>query len=144
MAGFKLAAVLRARQAQEDAAKAAVVRARADAEMLASRARSIERDLDGRPLPGTSSAAAFTATLSARNALAGALNDAIGAARLADGAVQERLDELTDAAVQRRTIEKLEERHKAARRHKEDKADELAVDDLTTAAQSRRTEEPEP
>jgi flagellar FliJ protein len=134
---FRLAAVLRARHAQEDAAKAAVVRARADAEAALLRARAIERDLDGREVPGASTAVAFCATMSARSAMAGELHAAIGVTELANEAVEERMRDLTDAAVQRRTLEKLEERHAAARKHAEDKADEKAVDDLTTAAHSR-------
>jgi flagellar protein FliJ len=141
MRPFRLAAVLRARHAQEEAAKAAVVRARAEAYQAAVRVRALERDLDGRVVPDASSAAAFSATLSARNALAGALNAAIGMSRLSDDTVQERLNELTDAAVQRRIIEKLEEHHATARRRTADAADAKAVDDLTTAAHRRRNEE---
>jgi flagellar protein FliJ len=135
---FRLSAVLRARQAQEDAAKAAVVRARAEADVAAVRVRATERDLDGRVVPNVSAAAAFSATMSARTALAGALRAAIGVQELADNNVNNRLNDLTQASVQRRTIEKLEERHAAARRRADEKADELAVDDLTTAAATRR------
>ncbi len=134
---FRLAAVLRARHAQEDAAKAAVVRARADAEAALMRARVLERDLDSRGVPAASSAAAFSATMSARSAMAGALRAAIGVTELANEKVEERMADLTGAAIQRRTLEKLEERHAAARKHAEDKTDERAVDDLTTAAYSR-------
>jgi flagellar FliJ protein len=134
---FRLAAVLRARHAQEDAAKAAVVRARADAEAALLRAQARERDLDSRGVPDASSAVAFSATMWARSATAGALRAAIGVTELANEKVEERMADLTEAAVHRRTLEKLEERHAAARRHAEDKADERAVDDLTTAAYSR-------
>ena len=135
---FRLAAVLRARHAQEDAAKAAVVRARADAEAALLRARAIERDLDSRAVPDAASAAAFSATMRARTAMAGALTEAIGVTALANDKVEERMHELTNAAVRRRTLEKLEERHAAARKHVEEKADETAVDDLITAAHGRR------
>jgi flagellar biosynthesis chaperone FliJ len=135
---FRLAAVLRARHAQEDAAKAAVVRARAEAEAALLRARTIERDLNGRDVPAASTAAAFNATMWARSAMAGELHAAIGVTELANEAVEDRMSDLTAAAVQRRTLEKLEERHAAARKHAEDKSDEKAVDDLTTAAASRR------
>jgi flagellar protein FliJ len=135
---FRFAAVLRARHAQEDAAKAAVVRARDDAQAALLRARVIERDLDGRTVPEAASAAAFSATMRARTAMAGALTEAIGVAALANGKVEERMQELTDAAVRRRTLEKLEERHAAARKRVEEKADERAVDDLITAAHARR------
>jgi flagellar biosynthesis chaperone FliJ len=144
MATFRLAAVLRARHAQEEAAKAAVVRARAEAYQAAVRVRALERDLDGRVVPDAASAAAFSATMSARNALAGALNAAIDMSRLAEDSVRERIDDLTDAAVQRRIIEKLEEHHAAARRRTAETADANAVDDLTTAAHRRRIEEQHP
>ena len=137
---FRLSSVLRARKAQEDEAKAAVVRARTDAATAQSAVRARELDLDRRLVPGSATAAAFVATMSARQAVAGALAASIGLAQLADGTVRERIDELTDAAVQRRTIEKLQERHAAARQRAEESAEAKAVDDMTTAAHSRRTE----
>jgi len=76
--------------------------------------------------------------MSARSAMAGALRAAIGVTELANEKVEERMADLTEAAIHRRTLEKLEERHAAARKHAEDKADERAVDDLTTAAYSRQ------
>ncbi|MER7283780.1 cell envelope biogenesis protein TolA [Dactylosporangium sp. NPDC000244] len=132
--GFRLGAVLRARKAQEDMAKAAVVRARADAADAVQRVRSRERDLDGRAVPNAATAAAYAATLTARQALAGELAAAIGLSRLADETVEERMRELTDAAVQRRTIEKLQERHDLTRKRTEAAAEEKAVDDLTTSS----------
>ena len=143
-AAFRLAAVLRARHAQEDAAKAAVVRARAEADAAADRARALDHELDSRELPETSSAAAFVAALATRNAIASALNAAIGATRLADEKIQDRLRELTEAAVQRRTIEKLEERHAAARKASAEAAEAKVSDDITTAAHSRRSKEGQP
>jgi flagellar FliJ protein len=138
MPGFRLGAVLRARKAQEDAAKAAALRARAQADIAATWVGAVERDLDDRPAPHEASALSFAATMSARNALASTLAAAIGAAQLAGDDVQDKLTDLTQAAIQRRTIEKLEERHAAARRRAVDTADAKAVDDLTTAAHSRR------
>ncbi|WP_432830393.1 cell envelope biogenesis protein TolA [Dactylosporangium sp. CA-092794] len=132
--GFRLGAVLRARKAQEDIAKAAVVRARADAAEAVQRVRARERDLDGRRVPDAASSAAFAATLTARQALAGELAAAIGLRRLADTSVEERMNELVDAAVQRRTIEKLQERHDATRKRTEAAAEARAVDDITTAS----------
>jgi flagellar protein FliJ len=132
-AGFRLGAVLRARKAQEDIAKAAVVRARADATEAVERVRARERDLNGRRVPDASSSAAYAATLTSRQALAGELAAAIALAQIADETVEERMQELTDAAVQRRTMEKLQERHDATRKRTEAAAEEKAVDDITTA-----------
>jgi hypothetical protein len=132
--GFRLGAVLRARKAQEDMAKAAVVRARADATAAVQRVRARERDLNGRPVPNAATASAYAATLTSRHALAGELAAAIGLSQVADEGVQERMRELTDAAIQRRTIEKLQERHDATRKRTEAAAEAKAVDDITTAS----------
>ncbi|MDG6102026.1 cell envelope biogenesis protein TolA [Dactylosporangium aurantiacum] len=140
--GFRLGAVLRARKAQEDAAKAAVVRARADAAAAHGAVQARERDLDRRRPPDAATSAAFAATLMARQAVAGALSAAIGAAALADETVQDRLDDLTGAAVQRRTIEKLQERHDLTRKQTVAAAEAKAVDDLTTAAAHNRKDQP--
>lgn len=134
MAGFRLGAVLRARKAQEDTAKAAVLRARTQAGLAAARVGGFERDLDGRDAPHESAAVSFAATMSARNALASALADALGMAGMAEDVVRETSADLTRAAIQRRIIEKLEERHAAARRRTGETADAKAVDDHTTSA----------
>jgi flagellar biosynthesis chaperone FliJ len=83
---------------------------------------------------------AFAAAMSARQALASALSTAIGMSQLADETVRERAEALTDAAIQRRIIEKLEERHAATRRHAGAAAAQRAVDDLTSAAFARRAD----
>jgi flagellar FliJ protein len=132
--GFRLGAVLRARKAQEDMAKAAVVRARADATAAVQRVRARERDLGSRRLPDAATSAAYAATLMSRQSLAGELAAAIGLSQIADEGVQERMHELTDAAIQRRTIEKLQERHDATRKRTEAAAEARAVDDITTAS----------
>jgi flagellar biosynthesis chaperone FliJ len=131
--GFRFGAVLRARKAQEDAAKAAVVRARADATTAVQKVRGRERDLDGRRIPDAASAAAFTAALTARQAVAGELAAAVALTELARETVQERMGDLTAAAVARRTMEKLQERHDATRKRTETAAEARAADDLTTS-----------
>ncbi|WP_433050949.1 hypothetical protein [Dactylosporangium sp. CS-033363] len=135
--GFRLGAVLRARKAQEDIAKAAVVRARADATAAVQRVRARERDLDGRAVPNSATAAAYAATLTSRQALAGEVAAAIALSEVADETVEERMRELTDAAIQRRTIEKLQERHDLTRKRTEAAAEEKAVDDITTSGSFR-------
>jgi flagellar export protein FliJ len=135
---FRLSTVLRVRKAQEDAAKAAVAHARVEAEVAAVRVRGYQRDLDESRPPTTSTATAFVAAMSARQGLASALYAAIDAAGRADETVQEHVDTLIDAAVQRRTIEKLEERHATARRHAGATKAQRAADDLTSAAYHRR------
>jgi flagellar protein FliJ len=139
MARFRLGAVLRARQAQEDARKAAVAQARLAADTARGEVGKLERDLDRRNAPNTASAVAFNAAMSARQAVASALTTAMSMSRLADQGVQESLDDLAAAAVQRRTIEKLAERHAAARQHTAAAAEARSNDDLTTALQYQRS-----
>ena len=57
MRGFRLAAVLRARQAAEDTAKTATAAATTAADLAMVRIRSRERDLDDRPVPHSAAAA---------------------------------------------------------------------------------------
>lgn len=140
MTKFRLAAVLRARKAQEDARKAAVVNARSEAEAAAAGVRRREEAVDESRVPHHASAMAFRAALWARQAMAADLAVAKNTARMADDYVAETVEELTAAAVQRRTLEKLEERHAVTRRKAENTADQFAVDDLTTAAHHRRAE----
>jgi flagellar export protein FliJ len=130
MRGFRLAAVLRARQAREDAAKTAVADARAVAENAATKSRDYQRDLDGRAAPDEASGWAYSASLQARHALAGTLSDALNAASIAEGTVRERVDDLAGAAAARRAMEHLAERHAAARSRAEDAAEQAAMDDL--------------
>jgi flagellar export protein FliJ len=138
MKGFRLAAVLRARQAQEDVAKAAAARARAEADAASGLVLSRERDLADRHTVDESSATAFTATMRARQALAGALAEALGAASLANESARARLDELAEASARRRALEQLAERHAAQQRAAEEAAERAALDELSAAAHHRR------
>jgi flagellar export protein FliJ len=137
MRGFRLGAVLRARKANEDAAKSATATAVTAADLAAVTIRVRERDLDGRPVPDRAASAALAATLRARQAMAGALNDAISAAGLADAVVERRRTELTEATARRRAMEHLAERHAAALRKAEEAAEQAAADDLSGAAHHR-------
>jgi flagellar FliJ protein len=130
---FRLASVLRARQAQEKIAKAAVLRARsAEAEAIERRAEREHALTDGPTVDG-GPAAWYLATLAARQALAGELS---AAALLADRAaeqVAERTAELTDAAIRRRSMETLADRHAAAVQHAELAVSQRALDEVAAA-----------
>ncbi|WP_067473288.1 hypothetical protein, partial [Actinomadura hibisca] len=108
---FRLATVLRARRAQENAAKAEVVRARSEAVTTAEHAQRLDRELDVRvvhPLP--SEAAAFTAAMAARSAFAAQLAVAEDLAAQARGRTQARMTDWTAASGRRRAVERLGER----------------------------------
>jgi flagellar protein FliJ len=127
---FRLAPVLRARQAQEDAAKGGLVRARAserDAQDLAKRA---SLDLVGAGAPTEGTARAIVAALVARQALAA--NLAAAEAKVVEAgdytALQQQL--LADAAKKRRAVERLAERHAEARKAHEMASDQKTIDEL--------------
>jgi flagellar biosynthesis chaperone FliJ len=73
----------------------------------------------------------------ARQAMAGELSAAIAVATHLDAQVDERAAELTGAAIRRRTVEKLSERHAEAERDAQQTASQLAADDLTTSRNRR-------
>jgi len=136
--GFRLATVLRARRAQEDIARVAAARARTDAERAASDIQLRARHLDRRGLPDGASGSAFAAAMWARRSLATALGDAIAAAGAADAVSEERRGELVDAAVRRRALEQLAERHDEAERRAGESAERAVLDELAGTAHQRR------
>lgn len=134
---FRLATVLRARQAKEDALRGEVLAARAalrEAELVVEHRSEVLR---GRHLPPSTLARSYVAAISARQALAGELFAAQRVAAAAQEAVAEKLREHTDASQARRAVEKLEERHEAERAAAELAEDQLLVDELATTRRSR-------
>jgi flagellar FliJ protein len=129
--------VLRARQAQEDVAKGAVMRARREADVAAERARLYEEALGSRRVPDQAYAGSYAATMAARHVMAAALSAAVEVAGEANGVVRDRLVDLSDAATRRRAVEKLAERQADAARRAEEAAARREVDDLTNSTRSR-------
>ncbi|HEY8532318.1 MAG TPA: flagellar FliJ family protein [Micromonospora sp.] len=127
---FRLGAVLRARQAQEDAAKAEVVRVRraaADAAELASRREAALQEAE---VPAEGVAPSIAAALAARQALAADLSLARRLVAERSQAVHERMRDLTEKAQARRAVEKLIERQIAAERRLAALAEQRALDDI--------------
>lgn len=130
---FKLAPVLRARRAQENAAKGDVARSRLEAVTTDEHARHLNEELDARIVhPETSTALAFAATRAALRTRAADLSAARAASRRAHGMVAENVAAWSAASARRRSVEKLGERHAEAVRRADEAADQRAVDDLTT------------
>jgi flagellar FliJ protein len=136
--GFRLASVLRARFAQENSARGAVVRARREAEEAEERVRRMDAAIDARRAPDAASSAAFAATLWARHALAAELSAAVAVAGELNGVTDERTADLTTAATRRLTVERLAERHAEAANHAELAAAQEEADDLTMSRNSTR------
>jgi flagellar biosynthesis chaperone FliJ len=135
--GFRLASVLRARQAQEDVARGEVLRARNGAARATEVADARDRILASRQAPTEDTARALVAALSARQAMAASLASARLMAKVAHARVAGHTEELTEAARRRRTVEKLAERHAELRRRGEQHADQRALDELATTDRQR-------
>ncbi|GIF43650.1 cell envelope biogenesis protein TolA [Actinoplanes xinjiangensis] len=134
---FRLAPVLRARKAQEDAARGAVVQSRAeirDAEALVKRRKL---DLVGSDAPSEGSARAMVAALVARQSLAAGLFDAQRMVNSAEVIEQEKLAALADAAKRRRAVEMMAERHAATVKAHDLRTDQAALDELAVTAKAR-------
>src|SRR3954447_11917350 len=135
--GFRLASVLRARQAQEDAARGEVLRARQGAAQAAEDVQVRDRALAAHQPIDEDTARALVAALTARQAMAASLALARQLAALAEAKVAERNEELTAAAQRRRTVEKLAERHAAENHRRALMADQSALDELVTTDAQR-------
>lgn len=142
MSLFKFGGVLRARVAQENAAKAEVARSRFDASAAMDEVYRRSATLDEAEKADYSTANALAVAMASRQAMAAALSVAVGQADEAEAVVADRQADLAAAARQRKAMEKLAERHAITRRHKADVAERLEVDDLTNAryTQSQRNQ----
>lgn len=129
----RLAAVLRARRAQEDIARAEM--ARANAAVAAARGRVARRadalDEWGGPEGGHS--ASYLASIAAGQALAHALRDAMAMEQAAQDDAAVNREHLKHAARHRRSVEKLTERAEEAARKDELAAQQRVIDDLSNS-----------
>jgi flagellar export protein FliJ len=135
---FRLAAVLRARRAQEDVAKAEVARARGDARAASDTTADRDLALRATDLPTGVSARAVTAALAARRSLAEGLAAARHGETLTKAQVDARMAALVEAAKRRRVVEKLAERHAAQWRASEEAAEQAALDEIAVTAAARK------
>jgi flagellar FliJ protein len=134
---FRLGSVLRARKAQEDAARGSVSQSRAeirDAEALVKRR---QLDLVGRDAPSEGTARAMVAALVSRQSLAASLSGAHRMVHDAQEVERERLAVLADAAKRRRAVENMAERHADMVRGHDLKVDQAAIDEIAVTSKAR-------
>lgn len=136
---FRMASVLRARQAKQDAVRGEVLAARALLREAELDAEKRTETLRGRPVPATDLARSYVAALSARQALASELFAANRVAAAAAEAVAEKLRDYTEASQARRAVENLAERHAAEQVAAELREDQRLVDELATSRRSGAT-----
>ena len=134
---FRLGPVLRARKAQEDAARGAVIQSRTeirDAQALVKR-RAL--DLAGADAPSEGTARAMVASMVARQSLAASLSGAHRMVTAAEEVAREKTAELADAAKRRRAVEMMAERHAETVRRHDLKVDQSNLDELAVTAKAR-------
>ncbi|GAA0418604.1 hypothetical protein Aca07nite_05950 [Actinoplanes capillaceus] len=134
---FRLAPVLRARKAQEDAARGAVIQSRADVRDAEAMVRRRKLELVGADAPSEGSARAMVAALVARQSLAAGLFDAQRMVTAAEEIEQERLAALADAAKRRRAVEMMGDRHAAMVKAHDLRTDQAVLDELAVTAKAR-------
>jgi flagellar FliJ protein len=134
---FRLGPVLRARQAQEDAARGEVIRSRAEIREAQQLVKRRQLDLAGADAPTEGTARAMVASMVARQSLAAGLS---GAHRMVDDAeelTREKIAQLADAAKRRRAVEMMAERHAETVRRHDLAKDQANLDELAVTTTSR-------
>lgn len=134
---FRLGPVLRARKAQEDAARGAVTKSRAEIREAQALVKRRQLDLVGADAPSEGSARAMVASLVARQSLAASLNGAQRLVHDAEEVNRERVAVLADAAKRRRAVEMMAERHAEMVRTNDLRTDQAAVDELAVTSKAR-------
>ena len=134
---FRLSPVLRARKAQEDAARGAVNQSRAEIREAQALAKRRHLDLVGAQAPTEGTARAMVASLVARQSLAAGLFSARRMVADAEEVERERLAMLADAAKRRRAVELMAERHAELVRAHDLRVDQAGLDELAITAKAR-------
>ena len=134
---FRLGPVLRARKAQEDAARGSVNQSRADIRDAQALVKRRQLDLVGRDAPNEGTARAMVASLVARQSLAAGLFSAQRMVHDAEQVERERQAILADAAKRRRAVEMMAERHAEIIRAHDLRVEQAALDELAVTSKAR-------
>jgi hypothetical protein len=134
---FRLGPVLRARKAQEDAARGAVTASRAEILQAHQLVKRRSLDLTGADAPTEGTARAMVASMVARQSLAASLSGAHRMVADAEELTREKVAELADAARRRRAVELMAERHAETVRQHDLKTEQANLDELAVTAKAR-------
>ncbi|RBY86066.1 flagellar export protein FliJ [Blastococcus sp. TF02A-26] len=136
---FRLAPVLRVREAAQRAASLAYAEAESAAADAARRADRLAGELHTWAVTGSHSSQSFLAAMVASQAAAADVSAARSTAQASAEHAELLRARWTAAAQETKALEKLRDRHELALRHAEDAAETRAVDDLVTGRHSART-----
>jgi flagellar FliJ protein len=134
---FRLGPVLRARKAQEDAAKGAVIQSRQEIREAQALVKRRQLDLTGADAPTEGTARAMVASMVARQSLAASLSGAHQMVTDAEEATRAKVAELADAAKRRRAVEMMAERHAETVRKHDLATDQANLDELAITSKAR-------
>jgi flagellar protein FliJ len=134
---FRLGPVLRARKAQEDAARGAVIQSRQEIRDAQALVKRRQLDLAGADAPTEGTARAMVASMVARQSLAAGLSGAHTMVTDAEEATREKVAELADAAKRRRAVEMMAERHAETVRRHDLATDQANIDELAVTTKAR-------
>lgn len=134
---FRLGPVLRARKAQEDAAKGAVIQSRQEIRDAQALVKRRQLDLAGADAPSEGTARAMVASMVARQSMAATVSGAHRMVADAEELAREKQAELADAAKRRRAVEMMAERHAETVRAHDLRTEQLAVDEMAVTAKAR-------
>jgi hypothetical protein len=129
--------VLRARKAQEDAARGAVNQSRADIRDAQALVKRRHLDMVGAEAPTEGTARSMVASLVARQSLAAGLFSAHRMVTDAEEVERERMAVLADAAKRRRAVEMMAERHAEMVRANDLRKDQAALDEIALTTKAR-------
>jgi flagellar FliJ protein len=134
---FRLSPVLRARKAQEDAARGAVTTSRTEIRDAQALVKRRQLDLAGADAPTEGTARAMVASMVARQSLAASLSGAHRMVADAEELTREKMAELADAAKRRRAVEMMAERHAETVRVHDLMTDQSNLDELAVTSKAR-------
>ena len=134
---FRLGPVLRARKAQEDTARGAVLLSRSEIRDAQALVKRRQLELTGADAPTEGTARAMVASMAARQSLAATLSGAHRMVAEAEELTREKIVELGDAAKRRRAVEKMAERHAETVRRHDLTVDQANLDELAVTSKAR-------
>jgi flagellar export protein FliJ len=134
---FRLGPVLRARKAQEDAARGAVLQSRQEILHAQALVKRRQLDLAGADAPNEGTARAMVASMVARQSMAATLSGAHRMVADAEELTREKQAELADAAKRRRAVESMAERHAELVRAHDLRTEQNNLDEMAVTAKAR-------
>jgi len=134
---FRLTPVLRARKAQEDVARGALIKSQTEIRLAQQLVKRRQLHLTGADAPSEGTARAMVAAMVARQSLAAGLSSAHKLVAEAQETVKEKATELADAARRRQAVETMAERHAETVRRHDLAVEQRVLDELTVTARAR-------